>query len=46
MNTNVNNEKPKRPRTRKSAEYFESEEYKQRKEDYKKKWKNMLDNRE
>jgi hypothetical protein len=38
MNTNVNNEKPRRIRNRdRPAEYFESEEYKQRKEDYKKK---------
>lgn len=38
MNTNVNNEKPRRIRNRdRPAEYFESEEYKERKEDYNKK---------
>ena len=38
MNANVNNEKPRRIRNRdRPAEYFESEEYKQRKEDYNKK---------
>lgn len=34
MNANANNEKPRRVHRRKPAEYYESEEYKQRHEDY------------